>query len=274
MISLTMPTFLKRFKVPPPRDQEPLAHHMLRTYRNLRRWIVIVTTVFLVALVAYKSANEDYIKRNSISAYYHHDNRDFPMGNLFVAALATAGFLLITYQGYRDRESLALTIAGFALLGVVAFPMSRESLDSPKVTQATPARDEGAIQRRPTYPIDNPLHYSCAIVFFFGLAYVSLYRSHDTLGMVRSDAARRWYRNAYRTTGSLMLAIPILAIMLYLLFKVQDTIFWIELVGIVAFLAYWVVKTWELEMTQGEAKVIEEAITGNLPAAPTVLDPR
>src|SRR4051812_22581102 len=112
-----VPPIMKSQIIRPPQDVEPISVHMMHTYRSLRRLLVVVTTVFLGTLLAYRASGQDHdgqvsVVRNSISAYYHHDNRDVPIGDLFVGALSAAGLLLITYQGYRDRESLALTIAG------------------------------------------------------------------------------------------------------------------------------------------------------------------
>ena len=198
--------------------------HMLRTYVNLRRLMTVVTFVFLATLTIYRLKDEaDTKNRDSISAYYYHDdNDDFPMKVVFAAALSAMGLLLVAYQGYTDQEKWILNLGGAALVLVVFFPM-----DDPTVPVAH--RSGHAT-----------VHYASAVVFFLSLACVSLWRSHDTLALV-TPRRRRIYRNVYRVTGGMMLFVPVLAIAIALnVIHFASAVYWVEFIGVVAFLSYWV----------------------------------
>src|SRR4051794_8756861 len=168
-------------------EQKTLEMHMLRTYASLRWLIALVTLAFLATLWTYRDSGHDTQPRNSISAYYHHDNRGFRMKDVFVAAFCAVGVLLVAYKGFTWRETWALTLAGVALLLVVYFPM-----DWPPIDDAVP------VEKRPPTSEQALIHYSCALLFFFTLGYVCLFRAHDTLGYLRFQILASAYRRLYR----------------------------------------------------------------------------
>ena len=230
-----------------PKRPEELQAHMLRTYVWLRRVIIVVTLLFLAALCWYRLYGRDTDARHSISAYYHHTNADVRMKDVFVAALCTVGVLLVCYQGYTRRENWALDLAGVALVCVVAFPM-----DWPP---GPPGERGSAVEA---------VHYVSALTFFGCIGYVCLYRAHDTLDAVSSEARKARYRNLYRVTGVLMVATPVLAIALYFL-RYEGWVYLIEYVGVCVFLAYWVIKSVELELTGVETRSRLRAVTTEAP---------
>lgn len=221
--------------------------HMLSTYVSLRRLILFVTLTFLVTLTAYRlSGSEQH--RNSISAYYYHDNSVFRMKDVFVGALTAVALLLIAYQGYTDRERWALDLAGVGLLAVVAFPMD------------DPSGDPG----RPSSKVELA-HYTGAVTFFLAVSYVCLFRAHDTLAVMRDEGRRTMFANLYRVTGMLLLAVPVAGIVLM---QFSWWLYGVEYAGVVVFLAYWAIKSTELKLTQLETEEKVEAMAAALPKEP------
>lgn len=225
--------------------------HMLRTYVWLRRLIAIVTGLFLVTLSAYREFGTDPVTRNSISAYYYHNHDDFPMQDVYVAALCAIALLLVAYQGYRDLESWALDIGGLALLCVVFFPM-----EMPPPDENVQAKD-----RMPT-SAHAVVHTISALIFFGSIAYVSIFRAKDTLAAVSSPTRRAAYRRTYKAIGVLMLFVPGLAFVLHFVVKLESTVFWVEYIAVGVFLSYWLIKSMELELTgvetQAKASLLPE----------------
>jgi hypothetical protein len=234
---------------PPVTVDRDVRTHMLGTYASLRRLMAAVTAAFLITLAGYRHFGHDSTTRDSISAYYHHHNDDVRMKDVFVATLTSVGLLLIAYQGYTDRENLALNIAGAALVGVVVFPM-----------------DWDAANNRPGEMTDRSgRHYGCAVLFFLSLGYVGLYRAHDTLGLLRTEALRMLYRNLYRITGFFLLTVPAVAVALSLA-GYGGWVYVIEYFGVFVFLVYWVVKSFEMRASLAETpprvKEAEERAVG------------
>lgn len=203
--------------------------HMLRTYVWLRRTMVIVTVLFLLALLWHRAFGSE-ANPGSISAYYYYAAPGCPLQTLFVGTLCCVAVLLIAYQGYTDGENILLNVAGYGLLGVVFFPMDPPAQGGPHSTRGM-------------------MHYASAFTFFACIAVVSLWYSRNTLDLVRNEPVRERYRRAYHLTGVLMLVLPGTATVLAFLAARQSVLFWLEVSGVVAFLAYWVVKSAELEMT-------------------------
>lgn len=230
---------------------EDIKTHMLGTYVSLRRLIVVVTLAFLVTLSAYRLSGHEP-NRNSISAYYYHDNSGFRMKDVFVGALTSVALLLIAYQGYTDREKWALDIAGAALLGVVAFPM-----------------DWPADDHRRSSPTEIA-HYAAAALFYLSLSYVCLMRAHDTLGAMRSETRKAVFKQLYRLIGLLLLTIPLTTLVLR---QFAWWLYGVEYAGVIVFMAYWVTKSAELRHTQLETEEKVESFCVSQPKEPSGAPP-
>lgn len=222
---------------------EDIKDHMLSTYVSLRRLIVVVTLAFLVTLSAYRLSGHE-TNRNSISAYYYHDNTGFRMKDVFVGALTSVALLLIAYQGYTDREKWALDLAGMALLGVVAFPM-----------------DWPPDEHRKSSPIEI-VHYSAAALFYLAISYVCLLRAHDTLEAMRNEQRKAMFRQLYRLTGALLLMIPLTTLVLR---QFAWWLYGVEYAGVIVFLAYWVIKSFEMRLTRLETEEKVEKLADECP---------
>lgn len=206
--------------------------HMLRSYIWLRRMMIIVTALFLVALLWHRGFSGEE-RPDSISAYYYHAAAGCPLNQLFVASLCAVGVMLITYQGYTDGENLLLNIAGYGLIGVVFFPMDHPNSKDPRSVHAT-------------------IHYLSAVTFFVCIAAVSVFYARNTLSLVSTKSREEAYRRTYHLTGTLMIALPVTAFVLGYGIKLTSSVFWVEVAGVLAFLSYWLVKSLELESTKLE----------------------
>ncbi len=225
-----------------------IKNHMLGTYVALRRLMAVVTFAFLVTLAGYRMYGEDPATRNSISAYYYHQNNDFRMKDVFIASLSAVGLLLIAYQGYTNHENWALNIAGVGLLLVVSFPMDWPESDDPLSDRAK-------------------VHYTGAVLFFLALGYVCLFRAHDTLQFLHTEERKRLFRNLYRVTGTLMIGAPLTAISIHYIsihFFADKSwgswVYWVEWIGVFVFLSYWVIKSTELRLTRLETEEKADAL--------------
>lgn len=100
------------------------------------------------------------------------------------------------------------------------------------------------------------LHGTAAVLFFLCLAYVSIWRSRDTLRLLAEEKRER-YNRLYMLTGALMIVSPIAAIFASQVLTGSHRIFIlsIEALGVWAFSAYWLVKTREMGETNLDAKV-------------------
>ena len=109
-----------------PRTPEEAIIHMARTYRSLRRLLVVTALVFVFVLLAYRWYGDDPVTRDSVSAYYHNPGfvfGMFPMRDLFVGSFAAVALMLYAYRGVHKWESRLLDYAAIGLLVVAASPM-------------------------------------------------------------------------------------------------------------------------------------------------------
>ena len=210
---------------------DELQEHMLGTYFSLRLGLAVIGIALPIVVFAAGWWNCGAWFEGSISAYYHTSEHHtctvptFIPRDLFVGGLFAVATCLYLYKGYSTAENVALNLAGVAAAVVALFPTAKV----------------------------HPVHVTAAVLFFVCIAYVSLFRSHSTLDQLEEEK-RPFYRRSYRTTGILMILMPLAAILLDL--AKQDPggikIFWAETFGVWAFAAYWMIKTAEMHESQAE----------------------
>ncbi|WP_147451209.1 hypothetical protein [Corallococcus llansteffanensis] len=227
-------------------DKDKLQEHILSTYLNLR--FFIAAAAVLIPLVVYGVGRLHGIGlQDSISAYYWAQPPDEmypPARAWFVGGLLGVGALLYLYKGFSFAENAALNLAAVLAVGVAVFPM-----------QWNCQEDCGRFS----------LHGFCAVAMFACLAYVMWFRSLDTLPHLADDQRRAWYRKTYELTSIVMLVSPLTAFLLNAFWGTSTTyVFFIETAGILAFAAYWVVKSLELKQSgvvrrvlSGQARIAE-----------------
>lgn len=167
--------------------------------------------------------------QSSMSAYYYTGMRDVFVGSLFAVGVA-----LYLYRGFSSAENVVLSVAGVLAVCVALFP-----------TQGGGERD-----------FVHDVHAVAAILFFGCLAYVSVFRAGDTLSLVRDTRRADALRRAYRGLGVAMLASPLVALAAERVLRPPggepSVVFFVEVFGVWAFSAYWLVKSWEIRQTSAD----------------------
>lgn len=210
-------------------SSQTLRRHFESTYLRLRIGIAAIGVALPVTLWVGALALEGSSLQSSMSAYYHTGMRD-----VFVGALFAIGIALYLYKGFSVAENVVLSLAGVMAVCVALFPT------------------QGAGERVPA----NVVHGVAAIAFFACLAYVSVFRAGDTLSLIRDTRRARALEGSYRALGVAMIASPLVALAVERLLRPPEgepsAVFFIEVFGIAAFAAYWLVKSWELRQTSAD----------------------
>ena len=226
-----MRPILKKQKSP-----DELQRHVTDTYLTLRRGIVVIA--FLLPLVLWFGGMLflDLPLKDSMSAYYHSGMR-----NVFVGVLYATGAFLYLYKGFSDQENYALNCAGILAVCVAMFPTGRPGAE----------------------PQTFSVHGASAVLFFAAIAYVCLFRARDTLTptlMPNRDRAGK-YAAGYKWIGGAMITAPASAWLLTVFLGFDGAfIFFIELVGVWVFAAYWLVKSMEIAETSAELLAVNRKL--------------
>jgi hypothetical protein len=226
-----------------------LEEHISQTYFDLRRGIGILAIALPIILAVVGFAQYGLILQDSLSAYYHAfvatpQSPDLHaiagngvMRNWFVGILWAVGVFLILYKGYGHRENTALNIAGVLLIMVSMFPMDWIcKSDCPKIS----------------------IHGISAILFFFSIGYVCIFRSGDTLALVSNPKDQQLYKRYYTIIGWAMFAFPVIVTTLEF-FQLHPfgtrTVFIVEVGGIWIFAVYWLLKSREISVNNIDRKI-------------------
>lgn len=236
---------------PDTKSAAQLQTHMLGTYFSLRVGLAVLGVALPLVVWGVGWALHGEGLKASISAYYYGDEsvRVVTTRDLLVGFLLAAGACLYLYKGYSDRENVALNVAGAAAALVALLPTTAPGAERDVVTY---------------------LHAASAVLFFGCLAYVSLARAGDTLGLLPEDR-RGVYAWRYRWTGVAMVLSPLAAVVLSMLSDrlawlsdpespLSSLVFWVEALGVWAFAAYWTVKTREMQESHAEQHALEAAL--------------
>jgi hypothetical protein len=239
---------------------EQLMGHELGTYHSLR--VILAAIGFALPIVVtvagwYQCQPTVGFFGGSLSAYYHRlapfeflAPRDLFAGGLFAAAVC-----LLSYKGFSTKENVALNLAAVFAVGVALLPTEH----GPAAVNIDEARDSCIMFMGLGYhdsSIRPILHATSAVLFFLCLAYVSIWRSRDTLRLLAVEK-RESYNRRYVLTGALMIASPAAAIVASKVLTGSHRIFIlsVEALGVWAFSAYWWVKTREMGETNLDVKI-------------------
>lgn len=229
-----------------------LQEHMLWTYYGLRVALTIIGFGLPIALVVAGVVQGTWLEP-SISAYYYTPSvfGAFATRDIFVGGLVAAGFCLYLYKGFSDRENIALNIAGVCAALVGLLPSGAPG------THTTPI---------------SVAHAASAILFFALIAYVSLFRSRDTLSLIPDPRQRAAFARRYSVTGVMMIVSPLAALALALWLEpfsaFRPLVFWVETLGIWSFAAYWYVKTREMRISQAEKRSLAAQLSRSIAPDP------
>jgi len=218
-----------------------LQAHIAASYTMLRIGMAVLAIVlpFLLWIAGHILAGLPL--QGSMSAYYHAGGG--AVRDVFVGFLFAIGVFLMLYKGFTDFENWALNLAGGFLLIVAVVPMAW-----------------GCGNACPKFS----WHGTASVVFFLSIAYVCIFRSADTLGLMSDQERATLYRKAYKLMGCAMIASPAIAFALKLFLQPDpgkgSFIFYIEAVGVVVFGSYWLLKSFEIRETHAE----RQAVAGHL----------
>ena len=223
-----------------------LQEHMLWTYYGLRVGLAVIGFALPVVVAVAGWLLHDLGLQPSLSAYYWGTNAvgGFGTRELLVGGLFAAAGCLYLYKGYSNKENVALNLAGAFAVLVALLPM------------AEPNTTAGLISK---------LHGTAAVLFFVCIAYVSLFRSHDTLDLVAEDL-RPGYKRRYFWTGLAMIVSPLAAVVLS--YQAPTYQFWAESLAIAAFVWYWSVKTGEMRRSEAEKHGLDAELERDVVPAP------
>jgi hypothetical protein len=149
------------------------------------------------------------------------------MRNWFVGLLFATGAVLFVNRGYTKQEDYALSIAGILAWGIALFP-----------------------EHWTCYKDGVSMHGICAMAFFAAIAYVAIFCSRNTLDLISKESTRNIIDRAYIGISVAMITSPLTAYISNLVGDQHSFTYWIELLGIYAFAAYWLVKSWEIRTIQ------------------------
>jgi hypothetical protein len=205
---------------------------IVSTYFSLRVGLTVISVLFPPTLYVWGKVHGVALQ-HSMSAYYHADSAGLscPGGHgiardFFVGGLFAVGALLYAYRGVTTLENWTLNVAGVLAGAIAVFPM--------RITC-----DDASNRFTP--------HGTFAILFFLCIAGVALFAGPSTLDRVYERNLRRFLRHAYRITGVVMVAAPGSVIGWSLLTGTYaEHTFAIEVAGIYAFAAFWILKSWEI----------------------------
>jgi hypothetical protein len=222
---------------------DELQEHVFSSYIHLRYGAAIIAALLPVVLYAVGKAHNVDLP-SSISDYYWASNpsggfpfsRDYLVGGLFAVAA-----ILYLYKGFSKAENIALNLAALLAVGVALFP-------TPVVANEK---------------VGFTFHGFCAVSMFACLVFVVWFCSSDTLPLL-SPAARRHYRQLYGSVGGVMLLSPLTAYIVNAVNGSESYVFFIEVAGIWAFAAYWLIKGSELK----KSHATRSALVGKLAIAP------
>ena len=223
------------------KSAKELQNHMMGTYFGLRVGLAVIGIALPLVVLFTGGILHHVWFESSISQYYHTPpglsfltTRDFFVGGLFAA-----GACLYLYKGFSTKENVALNLAGVFALFVALLP------------PAAPLADRTLV---------STLHGTTAVLFFLCIAYVSIFRAHDTIHLL-SPAKQRRYARMYLLAGLAMIASPLAAVALSFALertsRFRTLTFWAEAFGVWAFAAYWMIKTGEMKETKAEKRALD-----------------
>ena len=173
----------------------------------------------------------DFEYPDSLSYYYYTPGRP-----VFVAVLVSIGVLLIMYRGYPDRaskrsninininiENLLSTVCGISAISLALIP-TKLCLTPTDCYEST------------TLISSRIIHYSSAIVLFFGEAYISRF--------LFSQIEDNKLSCIFKRIGD-MLFVLIVALIVLVVTKVSKgspTIFWVQVLMVWLFSLAWLLK--------------------------------
>lgn len=243
----------------PSEEDNCLINHIMATYTSLRIGLAVVAFAMPPVLFFGGWWSHHLPLQSSMSSYYHANLPGsecacgHPVGLMrdwFVGFLFAIGIMLYFYRGVTFMEQCALNAAGVFACGVALIPM------------AWPP------QHFPSKEFHSYPHSIVSILLFLCMAYISIWRSAETVHMMRDQARQEIYLWRYKWIGRAMIGAPLLAVVAHSLLDHSGDYrcftFFLEAAGTYVFATYWVVKTMEIS----ESGADKEFASGRVKVAP------
>ncbi|NWF48442.1 hypothetical protein F3K02_24765 [Hydrogenophaga sp. D2P1] len=269
---------------PPPADAQALWRHFSETYFSLRFGLAVLAFAFPAFLYFWGRFVHDLPLQPSMSAYFFAARAsaetgaaqcaEFPMRTFFVGGLCAIAAGLHLYKGLTRRENTLLNTAAICALLVAVYPeriTGKDLSGDDRVMQLV--KDCPAVLDWAGRQPDLPIHFAAAAALFVLLGIVAWQCACHSLSYLPADHKHRepMFRRAYRVLAALMFLGPATGFVLAaLLDRGGSVVFFVEMVGIWTFGAYWALKTWELSLSKLE-KDPGAAVRNAAPDSP---DPR
>jgi len=163
------------------------------------------------------------------------NEQNLPPGTMrswFVGLLFATGAVLFVNRGYTKEEDIALSVAGILAWGIALFP-----------------------EHWTCYKDGLSMHGICALGFFAAIAYVAIFCSRNTLDLLPKDSKKKdGIDLAYKVISVAMVVSPVTAFIFNFVSSQHSWMFYAEWLGIYAFAAYWLVKSYEIKAIQNQYK--------------------
>jgi hypothetical protein len=248
-----------------PFEGDELLTHMLTTYRTLRLGMGWLALLYPAVLIFAGIGLFGVALQPSISDYYfalpvtppvcpvepgnpcrpwpvEAQEASFPLRAIFCGGLWSIGVFLLLYRGLTQLENQLLNAAGLFAIGVAAFPMYRPPFNG------TSFAAFGLVEL-PT----SGVHFFCAAMLFVMMALVSAFCARHSLKYLADQTLKPGYVRTYNALAAAMAALVILGGGLALLISrgviappIEAYILVIEIIGIVIFAIYWIIKSREI----------------------------
>jgi hypothetical protein len=205
-----------------------LKSHVFVTYTSLRTGLGIIALAFPLILL-FAGWAKPVPDHSSFCSYYHSYMRDFFVGGLFAL-----GSFMYLYKGFSWQENYALNVAGILAILIAVVPTDLKS--APPIAES----------------LRSQVHTMFSIAFLLTIGYVCVFRSADTLPLLRPGSRANVYYYSYKLLGLCMVATP-LAVYSYAHWKQRSVprdqrivTFYVEVAAVWAFGFYWLLKTKEI----------------------------
>lgn len=208
-----------------------LGYSILGTYFQLRLGIALGSLLLPFVLWLGGMWLEDLDLQPSLSDYYREG--DGAMRDPFVGVLVFIGLSLVLYKGYHWLENLLLNVCGIAAVGVAFVPVHEEYDWIP-------------------FGLDQYVHGFFAVVAFISAGIVAVFLSRESLKYIEDVKSIRYkiLYWLYPALGVMMVSVLALTIILALAGVIENGVFWMESVAVWLFALYWLIKSWELFVTE------------------------